>query len=262
MDQDQLIARITETLREDQRVLGAWLAGSRGRGAEDEFSDVDIWLVVAAADKDAFVEDWPATSDRIGPTVLRQALFGTTFTHITPEWLRYDLSIGVPDDASARSRSTHKTLFDRANITPQFKPVGDLLQPDPQKVSSLVVEFLRVMGLLPVVLSRQEHVVGVSGAGLLRGLLVQLSVEDVVVEDRGGALSLERTLHDEQLRGLADLPALAATHESVLAVHMACADLFLPAARNLTTRLGIPWPTPMEDALRKHLRETLHVELP
>ncbi|WP_166351024.1 nucleotidyltransferase domain-containing protein [Phytoactinopolyspora limicola] len=262
MDQDQLITRITDILREDQRVLGAWLSGSRGRGTEDQFSDVDVWLVVTTADKDAFVKEWPATSDRIGPTVLRQAVFGTTFTHITPEWFRYDVSIGVPDDASTRSRTTHKTLFDRANITAQFKPVGDLLQPDPQKVSSLVVEFLRVMGLLPVVLGRQDFVVGVSGASLLRGLLVQLSIEDVVAEDRGGALSLERTLQDEQLRGLADLPALAATRESVLAVHLACADLFLPTARNLMARLGAPWPAPLEDALRKHLRATIQVDLP
>lgn len=123
MHQQELLARIVEVLRDDSRVLGAWLTGSRARGTEDPFSDIDMWLVVTDADKDGFVEDWPQTVEKISPTVLSQPVFGTTFTHITPEWLRLDVSIGTPADVPTRAQSTLKILFDRTGLSAQLMPL-------------------------------------------------------------------------------------------------------------------------------------------
>lgn len=258
-DGDDLLARVIGVLEGDERVRAAWLAGSHARRTQDRFSDLDFWLVVGADDKDSFVEDWPKISDRVSPSVLRQRVFGGTFTHITPDWERWDVSIGVPADVPKRTRSTLKPLFDRDALNDRLSPPGEPLRPDPAKVSGLVTEFLRVLGLLPVVLGREEYVVGVSGAGLLRGLVVQLFLEDVAVEDRGGALHLNTLLPPERLRALAGLPAVEATRESVLQAHLACARLFLPAARELSARIGVPWPEEMHTALNRRLDRELHV---
>jgi hypothetical protein len=201
-----LIPVIKEVLQQDSRILAAWLAGSRGRGTEDEYSDTDVWVVVADDDVAGFVQDWPAISAKITPTVLQQQVGRLpVFNQVTPEWLRFDLSVGTPEQVPERSRSTLRLLFDRADLHDRLKPTGPPLAPDPAAVRHLVTEFLRVLGLLPVVLGREEYVVAASGVGLLRGLLIHLMLQDVSLEDRGGALKLARILPDERLQALTDL---------------------------------------------------------
>ncbi len=46
-EREALIQRVTILLKDDERVVGAWLAGSLGRGEADDLSDVDLWLAVA-----------------------------------------------------------------------------------------------------------------------------------------------------------------------------------------------------------------------
>ncbi|GAA2000161.1 nucleotidyltransferase domain-containing protein [Catenulispora subtropica] len=259
---DRFLDRVVEVLRSDHRVLGAWLTGSHARGTADRHSDIDLWLVVRPETRDEFVADWPRLSDEIAPSVLRQRVFGSTFLHITAQWRRWDVSIGVPDDVPSRSVSTLKPLLDRAGLNDRVGPPGEPRAPDPGRISALTTEFLRVMGLLPVVLGRREYVVGVSGAGLLRGLIIQLFVEDAAVEDRGGALHLNSLLPPERLRLLTDLPTPAANSDSVTEAHLACAGVFLPAARELASRTGAEWPSELETALRRRLRSELGIALP
>ncbi|MDJ1134466.1 nucleotidyltransferase domain-containing protein [Streptomyces iconiensis] len=262
MDPDGLISRISQVLQDEQRVLAAWLSGSRGRGTADAYSDVDVWLVVAADDVRDFTEDWPKLCDRITPTVLRQQVRGgPVFNAVTPEWLRFDVAIGTPEDVPSRSRSTLKPLFDRAGLTERLKPEGEPLGPDAAKVAGLTTEFLRVLGLLPVVIGRQEYVVAASGAGLLRQLLIQLMLEDVAVEDRGGVLHLDGLLPPERMRTLSGLPPIEATRSAAVEGHLACARAFLPLARELHGRCGLEWPRELEEAARRHLRTALDLEL-
>ena len=258
---DMMVERITAILQEDERVRAAWLCGSRARGTSDEFSDIDIWLVVRPTDEAQFIDDWPSMSDKISPTVLRQQVGKRpAFNHITPEWLRFDVSIGTPDDAPKRSRSAVRLLFDLDGLDATLGHSQGPLQPDAAKVRILTTEFLRVLGLLPVVAGRSEYVVGASGVGLLRELLIQLMLEDVGVEDRGGALHLNGLIPEARLQALRDLPPIAATREAVIAGHLACTQLFLPIARELSARTGVQWPAELERAVREHLCRSLSLE--
>jgi predicted nucleotidyltransferase len=45
-DRDALLRRAAEVLVADGRVAAAWLLGSLGRGDEDDWSDLDLWVVV------------------------------------------------------------------------------------------------------------------------------------------------------------------------------------------------------------------------
>lgn len=263
MRQGELIVRACAVLSRDERVLGIWAAGSHARGSADDFSDVDLWVVVAPADLDSFCQNWPELSDAIAVVVLREQVPGVpVFTHVTDEWLRYDVSIGTPDQIPGRTTSTVKALYDPADLSAGLATTGPPLQPDPVRVQRLTQEFLRLLGLLPVVLGRNELVLGVSGGGLVRNLLVQLMLEDVAVEDRGGALRLNPLLPAARLRTLAELPPIQATRDSVVDIHLACAAAFLPLARELYIRGGMAWPQSLEDAARRRLTSTLAVNLP
>ncbi|HUC22372.1 MAG TPA: aminoglycoside 6-adenylyltransferase [Streptosporangiaceae bacterium] len=259
---DKLVERIAGVLQEDERVRAAWLCGSHARGTNDEYSDIDVWLVVQPAGVTQFTDDWPNLSDKISPTVLRQQVRTLpVFSHITPEWLRFDVAIGTPEDVPKRSRSTVSLLFDRDGLDAKLGPPLAPLQPDATRVRSLTTEFLRVLGLLPVVAGRSEYEVGVSGVGLLREMLIQLMLQDVAVADRGGALHLRGLLPEARLQALRDLPPIAATREAVIAGHLACARLFLPIARELSDRTGVRWPAELEQSVREHLHRSLAIEI-
>ncbi len=261
--QEDLIERARHVLGGDDRVLGVWLVGSYGRDTNDQFSDVDLWVVVAGRDAESFCDDWPGTSDKIAPTVFRREVAGRRiFNQVTPNWLRFDVSVGTPDTIADRSRSTVKPLYDPNGLSADLSDPGPPRQPDPGRVESISQGFLRVLGLLPVVVGREEFAVGQSGAGLLRDMLIDVMLEDVAIEDRGGALHLNRLLPADRQQILSDLPALQATRESVIAAHVACATVFLPLARDLHGRCGLDWPQEFEDAARRHLMTTLSVELP
>lgn len=87
-----------------------------------------------------------------------------------------------------------------------------------------------------------------------------LMLEDVAVEDRGGALHLSGLLPAARLQAVADLPPIAATREAVIAGHLACAQLFIPIARDLSDKAGVQWPAELERAVREHLHRSLSLE--
>ena len=261
--QEALIERATQVLSRDDRVLGIWLSGSFATGANDEFSDVDFWVVVNEGDLEGFCRDWPRLSDEIAPTVLRQQVGDKpVFNQVTETWLRFDVSIGTPADISGRTTSTVKALYDPTELSVGLSEPRPPLMPDSGRIQALGREFLRVLGLTPVVVGRGEYVLGESGVGLLREMLIQLMLQDVAVEDRGGALHLSRLLPPDRLQTLTDLPPMAATREAVLAGNVACTAAFLPLARELHDRVGVPWPQELEDSVRRHLASSLALDLP
>ena len=88
---------------------------------------------------------------------------------------------------------------------------------------------------------------------MLRTMLVQLMVESVEVEDRGGALHLSALLELEHYRTIEALPPIAATRDSAIEVQRACLDAFFPLAQDLCRRTGVTWPDDFATAVRRRL---------
>ena len=265
MDRESLIGRIAEVLQSDSRVLAAWLGGSLGRGDGDRFSDVDVIVAVGDQDREDFTAAWDQAAAKIASLVLRYRVGAgpaAAFSHVTDEWLRFDVAVLAPADIARRTATTMRLLFDRADLNDTLMASGKPLQPSGPRVTGLTSEFLRILGLLPVVIGREEYAVGVSGASLLRDMLIQLMTQDVAVEDRGGALHLRALLPPDRIAAINSLPAIEATRQSVIAAHLAAARHFLPLARDLCHRTGSPWPDALEEALRAHLRRELDLEIP
>jgi len=257
---EALLATITDVLQRDDRIRAAWLSGSLGRGDGDAFSDVDLLVAVDEKSWDAVVAGWDDGVDTIAPVVLRNRISSqdtVVFAHVTEDWLRFDVVLTKPSTLPEYAASDLRPLFDRDECQKLLAAEPVAAKPSGAQVAGMVREFLRILGLLPVVLGRGEYVVGVSGAGLLRNLLVQLMVLDQPA--RRGALRLSGLIPDERLAALAALPPVEATRDSVLAAHLACARLYLPLARDVCSRTAAEWPEAAERALRAHLSRMLAV---
>jgi hypothetical protein len=215
----ELYERIAEALAPHVRALRLG-TGSLTRGTADPYSDLD--LVAEVDDPGSFdaVEALRAAT----PTVLLRAMpFGAIA--ITPDWLRVDLAVVRPGEDGG----------------PPEAPATD--------VDALAEEFLRVLGLLPVVVGRGEWIVASDGAWLLRAFLVRLMLAENGERALTGAKRLNEKLTAEQRELVEALPPIAATRDAVVAAHLATADAFLPRARALAVR----WPAELEAATRAYL---------
>lgn len=252
MDRAQVIEHVREALLRERQVSALFLTGSLARGEGDEHSDVDLLAIVTSDAVPDVCERWLAVRPTLFPVVhetRRDWGAATLFHQITPDWVRLDLTIADATALDGRSRSTATPLFDRdgcADRLPERLPLSEV---SPQTALHTVPEFFRVLALLPVALGREDHALGASGSTLLRSMLIEGLRELVTVEDRGGALSLRRLLPAEHYAVVAEVPPIAATRESVLAVHRYCAQHFVDAGRQLCRRAGTPWPADLVAAV-------------
>ena len=258
--QQNLIRAITEALRRDSRILAAWLAGSLGRDAGDDFSDVDV-LVLCQDGKANEISTAPRLLDFASPVQLNALYGGRILNVITPTWQRFDLVFVEAQDLARYNANDLKPLFNRgASEPPRVERRAHRATPD--DLSKLVNEFFRVFTLAPVGLGRREYIVMLSGIELLRKMTADLMLMEngVGQRERGGALRLNPFLSSEQLQLLESLPAVAAERDRLLRCQKAIADIFVPRARVLAAHVGMTWPTALEEASRAHLKSQLGIE--
>lgn len=261
-EQRALLTRLVASLRADERITAAWAIGSLADGGNDEYSDIDLLAAVRPEAFTALVADWPTFLAHLTPTVFARQL-GTadkpTITAITPEWLRFDLTLAATDHSRPHGY-TAILLFDTGGSARAFTfaPVTSRQQWD--RLPELASTFLRVLGLLPIVLGRSEFLVGPTPVMLLRDYLIDL----YLIENgspRAGAKRLNALLSAEQRRALLDLPPLAPTRGAIIAGHTAIARLFLPHARRLAATHGLAYPEAFEQATLAHLQRTIGIAL-
>ncbi len=225
MTRDECLYLLSDLLRADQRALGCWLAGSLGRGEGDEWSDLDLLVAVDPTSQNEFVAHFESqVAVRVDIVLGKRLELGaaTVLSYVRDDWVRFDVSVVPPSELARRDASGLRRIFDREGL---HRTAGAALPPagpSGARVAELTREFLRVLGLLPVVLGRAAR---------------------------------------EQLAALRRLPPIVATGESITAVHLACANEFLPLARELSERTNVPWPHALESALRRHLLSQLGVRL-
>ncbi|MBS0473014.1 MAG: nucleotidyltransferase domain-containing protein [Proteobacteria bacterium] len=260
--QQALLAQVEALLRAEPRVDAAWLAGSLGRGGGDEYSDVDT-LVLA---KDAG-ETAAALSERIkaevDPPLLNIHGWGRVLSVVTEDWQRFDVTVLQGDEIERYDAAKLTLLFNRGTREPPVHPAATY-RCAPETLRTLVIEFIRVIGLTPVAMGRKEFELALSGIDILRRSTMDLMLEEngIAPADRGGALHRNNMLTAEQLADFRTIPPQTATQESVLAANAAYARIFLPRAKRLAATIGMEWPERFEQVTRRHLKATLGFALP
>jgi predicted nucleotidyltransferase len=128
------LKRLTEGLQADRRVVAAWLTGSFGKGESDEWSDLDLNVVVTDESFNSLVENPQDLFDQAGKQLPLTAKDSPAFPSFTLPGARFwlifyepaievDWSIGPLSQAFRQPTSL--LLFDKAGIA---------VSPDPQPV--------------------------------------------------------------------------------------------------------------------------------
>ena len=264
MNQAGLIARITEVLGDLPAIAGAFLGGSFGRGAADDYSDVDVFVVVDDPDgiPDVLTELARKVAT-ISPILFSRTLPNArTINAITVDWLRFDLTVVSPAELAYLGRNELKPLLDPLEIL-QTVPEGSGQppKPSPEMLLEIVHEFIRVLGLSVVVKGRDDLVVAETGAGLLRDMLIRIMVLENAPQPIRGVLSAKRNLTEPQIEVLKTLPPVEATWLSIFARTKAIGERFLPRARTLAGELGARWPGEFEKATLARLEVNLGLKI-
>jgi hypothetical protein len=262
IDPPAFIERIREGMQDEPGIRALFLAGSHGSGKADAYSDIDFVALAEEGDHAAVASAWKALVESIAPVVFWQErrMSWTLLNAVTEDWLRCDLTIFQPGALRGRARDTVKPLIDRGGFYDALPATLSPAQPNANHVQYLINEFIRVLGLLPVGIGRGEYVVGVTGTGLLRDMLIQLLTEEVPMPDKGGALHLSRVLPEADMRLLEGLPYPRPDRAAIIAANLATARAFFPRARALAERLGLSWPTAFEEATRRNLQRIFGAE--
>ena len=236
----------------DPRVRGLWLTGSFGAGLADEHSDVDVFVLVHEAALASYVDGWlDEVAPAYSPLLARRLGHAPVFHHVLDGWLRWDVVVGGPAQLGDLDADAVIELVNRDGVRLSSLAAG---RPESATVLAMTEEFLRVLGLLPIVLGRGELVTAVSGAGILRQLLITLLRYRAEGDRLSGALHLRRVLPPGEHAALEALPPVYAERGAVVRLHLACAGMFLPVAREL---LGEAHPFDLEAACWEHLRRQL-----
>jgi len=256
--QADLIARLARHAEGDERVRALLLSGSFGKGDADDWSDVDLVAVVSPEDHKAFAagaRDWlGAVVDIVHWHSPHPPL--PLFSAVTAGYDRIDLTVTVPGMVLG-AQNTLKPLVDRDGVyaaLPAAPPPGRV---NPAKVEGIIREFLRIMGLLPLVAGREQPAIAVGGVGHLRQAVLSLLTEAKALPAPVGALSVAKVLSAEDMALLTALPTPASETAEVIEAQLEHARLFLPRARQIAADCCAAWPADFEAAVRAHLLRTM-----
>jgi hypothetical protein len=249
-----LFDRAASTFAADDRVRGMWIHGALARGAADAGSDLDISLAVRDADFASFAGDWAAWLAAITPTLTARRIADGSLYALTPGCERLDV-ISEPVSDLPASRLTRRVLvFDKDGLTPLIPPPDDP-PPDAQTIRYLIEETLRQAANFPVVIVRDDWLLGVVAVQQVQLFLYELFAESNKPMPPAGPKQWSSKLTPCQRQVLEGLPAAAPSEQSVLAARQATFAAFFREAPAIAARSNIAWPGRLEEAVRSYLEK-------
>ena len=259
--QERLIDHATRVLRDDARVLAAWLVGSFARGNADPWSDIDLHCTITDDSTEELRAHWPDLAWRITPTVQTKAFFPGSLGGycITPEWLHLDLALHPRATLDPNTVAPMRPLFDKTGVLLPTEPTAaPVVAAEPYFPVDAVDWFFYMLGNLVTVVGRDEPVWAMNGVITLRDTgLVPLFFAERGIARVGGNKRLNPFLSDEQQALLRTLPPLAPTIDSVIDAEAAIARIFIPRGRRLAALTGATWPDDLERATVHHFERNL-----
>lgn len=177
-NRDELLERIVGTLQADSRVVAAWLSGSFGRGAEDEWSDLDLHVAIEDHSLPAFLDERTSLYRSIGDPILvgrekaSNSMTASRFQRVIyPGPIEVDWSIGPVNQACRPPETT--VIFSRRAIPIEIPPPASTEERRAQAADALT--FFWAMAPIAIkYVGRGETRRASSQIDLLTGASVQL----------------------------------------------------------------------------------------
>jgi hypothetical protein len=258
--------RAAAALNQDARVRVLWLTGSLASGAADAYSDVDMRAAVQTEDFATIEAWWPELIERVSPTVWKRRWPGPAheaiISAISSDYMRFDLVVQSVADTQPRSLEAVRVLFDKDGIAQHFNLTTPAQYNPLASLSYVVEEFIRLLGMLPIVVGRDDIPIGMEGQMGCHSLLLSLLLMENGIDRMAmGKRHVAKFLTDEQRDLLNSIPPLAATMESIIQDRIAYAQIFLPRARRLMAANQIAYPEAFELATRQYLKDILGIDI-
>ncbi len=261
---DDVVSHLKQSLQGAPGIKALFLSGSHANGMADAYSDLDFVLVSEDGASDTVAAQWVDAVAQTGEIVLNwdRTTVPVLINLITVDWTRIDVVLLKPDQLRGHTQASLKPVFDDAGLYETLSAAAPAPAPNPAKLAYQFEEFIRILGLLPLAVGREEYLNGVLGIFHLRNLLVELLIEETGAPHRGGILNLNRLITQDQKDLLTSLPPPEPTRDAMIAGHLAYAKAYLPRARVMAKQLDISWPERFEDVTWERLAATLAISKP
>lgn len=203
----------------DPAVLAAWVGGSLARDTADDWSDIDLHLLVAQPEKfGSGIADWFA---RTMPAVLADEIPGVPggFIFVTPEWIHVDVIVHGSQGFS-QDEFPARVLLDPQGLVRHIPASAEQMVGEPYFPDDQIRLYLFFMGVTVTVIHRSEWLALAQGAaGFRDSLLIPLMLAENGVRKTDGAKRLNRYLTAEQIAALQALPPIGSDPEQLIMAH-------------------------------------------
>lgn len=257
--------QISRILAGNPSVRAVWLGGSLARGEADRLSDIDLVAFVAETTVDDAVSNIEKSLAVEFTFVLvrnRGDEHHRLLNFVTDDWIRFDINVFSVDGIGRSSMCGLQTVFDKDG---RDLPIGHGEMPQraasADQVYFVASEFVRVLGLLPVLIHREDLVGAISGSMLLREHLVSLLRYEQVGQTMTGALNDTKSLTPVAAAAVLALPALHADKSAIVEFNRACWDIFVQRGPAICQRYEVEWPADLVSAVRTRMMRDLSLQL-
>src|SRR5262249_43245456 len=194
---------------------------------------------------------------KITPTVSRREMANMpgSFFALTPTCERIDVVTERVSDLSASKLTRRVTVFDRDGLTAQVPKPTD---PDanPEVIRYCVEETLRQAANFPIVLIRQDWLMGVVAVQQIHYFLYELFTEANKPMPPTGPKQWSYKLTSEQRKALESLPVPQAERTSIIAARQAALRLFEEHASAVAQRHGVVWLSELAVAVHAYMKRS------
>lgn len=257
-----LFDQAAEYFWNDERVRGMWIHGALARDGGDAGSDLDIDIAIEDDHFDSFTSQWRDWLALITPTVsvLPIGTMPGSFYALTPTCERLDVVCERTSDIATSFLTRRIVVFDRDGLTASVPPAQDP-PPDSGTINWIIHETLRQAANFPVVVIREDWLMGVVAVETVQLALYQLFAESNKPQAPTGPKQWSHKLTPAHRALLESLPVPQANPESVYAAREAALGLFLSEAPLIAAANKVDWPTDLADAVLAYLeREGVGIE--
>ena len=171
----------------------------------------------------------------------------------TKDWLSCDLVIACAQRFAERSQNDLKAVYDPKSLLNTLRIAPKPPTTDKTRLTALVQEFLRILGLLPAGIKRGALYTVQFGLGILRDHVAQFLTEAAGLTGRSGALNLSRDLSSKDMSLLNNLPIGSKSAQPLIEDNVKIAIVFLPLAKRHCDTHGAAWPADLINAAANSL---------
>ena len=258
--QDRFIDGLAAKAEADPRIRAAWLAGSFGKKTADRWSDVDAHLLVDPAALNEFREEVETWLAEIRPLVFMRMMFnGRMVNAMTDEAMRLDVWLHDEERAEV-TLGESRVLYEKESPLAWQPSPGDALTPAAaaELLNRTVPEFWRCVAMLPVVVGRDEKLVGAAGNSIILLLLTDvLCAASGRRRDRGVKALNDFLLPDhrqrvEEAASLTNLPL-----EEGARFSLRLARIMHECGPAICEQWQVAYPRAMEEAVLRYVTQEL-----